>query len=56
MTEKIPLEAMIRRASRMAEEMFAAQGDVDMFWLVETASGSSTRSSTFILCWRTWMP
>ena len=39
MTEKIPLEAMIRRASRMAEEMFAAQGNVDTFWLVETASG-----------------
>jgi hypothetical protein len=39
MTEKVSLEAMIRRASRMAEEMFAAQGDVDMFWLVETASG-----------------
>ena len=29
MTEKFPLEAMIRRASRMAEEMFAAQGNVD---------------------------
>ena len=39
MTEKFPLEAMIRRASRMAEEMFAAQGNVDTFWLVEAASG-----------------
>jgi hypothetical protein len=39
MTEKVPLEAMLRRASRMAEQMFAAQGNVDMFWLVETASG-----------------
>jgi hypothetical protein len=36
---KVPLEAMLRRASRMAEEMFTAQGNVDMFWLVETASG-----------------
>jgi hypothetical protein len=35
----VPLEAMIRRASRMAEEMFDAQGNVDMFWLVEHASG-----------------
>ena len=39
MTEKVPLEAMIRRASRMAEQMFAAQGNVDIFWLVETAGG-----------------
>ena len=39
MTEKVPLEAMIRRASRMAEEMFAAQGNVDTFWLVEAAGG-----------------
>ena len=39
MTEKFPLEAMIRRASRMAEEMFAAQGNVDTFWLVEAAGG-----------------
>jgi hypothetical protein len=39
MTEKFPLEAMIHRASRMAEEMFAAQGNVDTFWLVEAAGG-----------------
>ena len=39
MTEKVSLEAMIRRASRMAEEMFAAQGNVDIFWLVEAAGG-----------------
>jgi hypothetical protein len=39
MTQKVPLEAMLRRASRMAEQMFAAQGNVDTFWLVETASG-----------------
>jgi hypothetical protein len=39
MTEKVSLEAMLRRASRMAEEMFAAQGNVDTFWLVEAAGG-----------------
>ena len=39
MTEKVPLEAMLRRASRMAEQMFAAQGNVDTFWLVEAAGG-----------------
>lgn len=36
---KVPLEAMLRRASRMAEQMFAAQGNVDTFWLVEAAGG-----------------
>jgi hypothetical protein len=39
MTEKVSLEAMLRRASRMAEQMFAAQGNVDTFWLVEAAGG-----------------
>jgi hypothetical protein len=39
MTKRIPLDALIRRVSRMAEQMFDRQGDVDPIWLVETASG-----------------
>ena len=49
MTEKVPLEAMLRRASRMAEQMFAAQGNVDTFWLVETASGDQLTLVTPII-------
>ena len=37
MTEKVPLEAMLRRASRMAENMFERDGEVTAFWLAETA-------------------
>ena len=37
MTEKVPLEAMLRRASRMAENMFERDGKVTAFWLAETA-------------------
>ena len=39
MTEKVPLEAMLRRASRMAENMFERDGEVTAFWLAETAGG-----------------
>jgi hypothetical protein len=39
MSESVPLEALLRRVSRVAEQMFAKQGDVDPLWLVETASG-----------------
>jgi hypothetical protein len=37
MTEKVPLEAMLRRASRVAENMFERDGEVTAFWLAETA-------------------
>jgi len=36
---RIPLDALIRRVSRMVEQIFDKQGDVDPIWLVETASG-----------------
>jgi hypothetical protein len=39
MSERIPLDALIRRVSRMAEQMFDKQGDIDLIWLVETVSG-----------------
>lgn len=39
MTEKDPLEAMLRRPSRMAENMFERDGEVTAFWLAETADG-----------------
>jgi hypothetical protein len=39
MTEASPLDAMLRRASRMAEQMFNEDGEVTMFWLIETAAG-----------------
>jgi hypothetical protein len=35
----VPLEAMLRRASRMAEQMFDKDGEVTSFWLAETAVG-----------------
>src|SRR6516165_4672319 len=35
----IPLDAMVRRASRMAEQMFDEEGAVDMFWLIDTPAG-----------------
>src|SRR5262249_10008947 len=35
----IPLDAMVRRASRMAERMFDEEGAVDMFWLIDTPAG-----------------
>jgi hypothetical protein len=33
---EVTLEAMLRRASRMAEAMFEKDGEVTMFWLVDT--------------------
>ena len=39
MTEKVPLEALLLRASRMAEQMFDKDGEVTAFWLAETAAG-----------------
>src|SRR5262245_41278258 len=33
---KVPLDALLRRASRMAEQMFDKTGEVDMLWLVDT--------------------
>jgi hypothetical protein len=35
----VPLEAMLRRASRMAEQMFDEDGEVTSFWLAENAAG-----------------
>ena len=48
MTEKVPLEAILRRASRMAENMFERDGEVTAFWLAETADwrGFPTRRSS----------
>ena len=48
MTEKVPLEAMVRRASRMAENMFERDAEVTAFWLAETADwgASPTRQSS----------
>src|SRR5262249_52792524 len=39
MSTRIPLDALIRRVSRTAEQMFDKQGDIDPIWLVETARG-----------------
>jgi len=39
MTQPVPLEALLRRLSRMAEQHFNRVGDIDPMWLVETASG-----------------
>jgi hypothetical protein len=35
----IPLEALLRRMSRIAEATFAKDGEIDPIWLVERASG-----------------
>jgi hypothetical protein len=35
----VPLSALLRRASRMAEQMFEETGQIDMFWLVERSNG-----------------
>jgi hypothetical protein len=37
-TKVVPLEALLRRMSRMAENMFDKDGFVTMTWLVDTAS------------------
>jgi len=36
---RAPLDALLRRVSRMAEQMFDKQGEIDPIWLVERASG-----------------
>ena len=35
----IPLDAMVRLASQVAERLFDEEGVVDMFWLVDTPAG-----------------
>jgi hypothetical protein len=39
MTKPVPLEALMRRMSRMAEPAFDRDGEIDPMWLVESASG-----------------
>jgi hypothetical protein len=39
MTKRAPLDALIRRVSRMAEQHFNDHGDIDPMWLVENAAG-----------------
>jgi hypothetical protein len=46
---KVPLEALLRRISRMAERAFSKQGNIDMFWLVERADGKQTTLETPII-------
>ena len=36
---RIPLDALIRRVSRIAEQRFNREGEIDPIWLVETVSG-----------------
>jgi hypothetical protein len=36
---QVPLEALLRRMSRLAEQHFDRHGDLDPIWLVETAAG-----------------
>ena len=36
----VPLEAMLRRVSRIVEGMFAKSGGIDMTWLVQNADGA----------------
>jgi hypothetical protein len=38
----VPLDALLRRMSRIAEDKFNKDGDIDMIWLVETASGEQS--------------
>jgi len=39
MTQPVPLDALLRRLSRLAEQHFDHHGDIDPMWLVETADG-----------------
>ena len=43
MTEKVPLEAMLRRASRMAENMFERDGEVTAFGSPRRRTGGLPR-------------
>jgi hypothetical protein len=45
----VPLAALLRRVSRMAEQMFDKQGDVDPLWLIENADGEQTGLITPII-------
>jgi hypothetical protein len=45
----IPLEALLRRASRAAEQMFDEFGEVTGFWLTETATGEQQTIMTPIV-------
>src|SRR5262249_25767112 len=38
-SKRVPLDALLRRCSRMAGEIFDKQGDIDPMWLVENARG-----------------
>jgi hypothetical protein len=46
MTKLIPLSALIRRASKIAEQMFDKQGEIEMFWVVENAAGEQQKVRT----------
>jgi hypothetical protein len=37
--KEISLDAMVREASRVAEQMFDKMGEVEMFWLIDTPAG-----------------
>jgi hypothetical protein len=39
MTKPVPLEALLRRMSRIAEQAFDHDGEIDSTWVVESASG-----------------
>jgi hypothetical protein len=49
MTKVAPLAAMIRRASKMAEQMFDRRGEIEMFWLMENAAGEQQNICTPII-------
>ena len=51
----IPLEALLRRVSRLAEKHFDKHGDVDPLWLVETEDGEQRcwlRQSSRTIRWK----
>jgi hypothetical protein len=50
----ISLEAMLRRASRIAEQMFDKDGEIDSFWLVETVTGEQ-RTIVTPMCFPPWV-
>jgi hypothetical protein len=43
---RVSLDALARRVSRMAEDMFHKQGQVDAFWLIENADGKQALVAT----------
>jgi hypothetical protein len=46
---KVPLDALLRRASRMAEDIFAKDGEISMFWLAENAVGEQVNILTPVI-------